>query len=383
MIHVNVALRRGEFTLEARFEAPEAGVVALFGRSGCGKTTLVNLISGLLRPERGRIEIGGETLLDTASGRCLAPEARHVGYVFQDARLFPHLSVAENLHYGLRRSRGRAHIIEYDEMVALLALAPLLDRRPHSLSGGERQRVGLGRALLAQPRVLLLDEPLASLDAARREEVLPYLEALRLRLALPMIYVSHAFDEVLRLATHLVVLEAGRVVAQGSPNDVSLEPALTAIVGAAAAGAVLEGQVFEADGATGLARVRVGHAGELRLRASGMAAGARLRVQVLARDVILSDRAPAGLSVRNALHGHVVSLEPQGEDACRALVDIGGAQIVAHLTRDAVAELRLHAGGEVWALVKTVSLRSQVFPLDTRAPAPATKPVTVSAHEQG
>ena len=187
MIHVDVAMRRGDFSLDARFTTPEAGVVALFGRSGCGKTTLVNLISGLLRPDRGRIDIGGETLLDTASGRCLAPEQRRVGYVFQDARLFPHLSVAANLAYGLKRSRGRAHVIEYDDVVSLLALAPLLARRPHSLSGGERQRVGLGRALLAQPRLLLLDEPLASLDAARREEVLPYLEALRLRLSLPMI----------------------------------------------------------------------------------------------------------------------------------------------------------------------------------------------------
>ncbi|MGE0582613.1 MAG: molybdenum ABC transporter ATP-binding protein [Steroidobacteraceae bacterium] len=362
MIHVDVALRRGDFTLDARFETPQAGVVALFGRSGCGKTTLVNLISGLLRPERGRIEIGGEILLDTAGGRCLAPEARQVGYVFQDARLFPHLSVAANLAYGLRRSRGRAHVIEYDEVIALLALAPLLERRPHSLSGGERQRVGLGRALLAQPRLLLLDEPLASLDVARREEVLPYLEALRLRLSLPMIYVSHAFDEVLRLATHLVVLEAGRVVAQGPLTEASLDPALAAIVGSAAVGAVLDAQVLDRDGASGLVRVRVGHSGELRLRAHDLDAGARLRVQVLARDVILSDRPPVGLSVRNALRGHIVSIEPQGDEACRALVDLDGARIVAHVTRDAVSALQLRPGGEVWALVKAVSLRSHVFP---------------------
>ncbi len=362
MIHVDVALRRGDFTLDARFETPEAGVVALFGRSGCGKTTLVNLMSGLLRPDRGRIEIGGETLLDTASARCLAPEERHVGYVFQDARLFPHLSVAENLDYGLRRSRGRAHVIAYDDVIALLALGPLLDRRPYSLSGGERQRVALGRALLAQPRLLLLDEPLASLDAARREEVLPFLEALRLRLVLPMIYVSHAFDEVLRLATHLVVLEAGQVVAQGPLTEVSCDPALTAIVGPAAVGAVLDAQVLDSDAATGLTRVRVGRSGELRLRAAQVAAGARVRVQVLARDVILSDRAPEGLSVRNALRGHIVLIEPQGDEACRTLVDLDGAQVVAHVTRDAVAALRLRPGAEVWALVKAVSLRSHSFP---------------------
>ncbi|HQX48172.1 MAG TPA: molybdenum ABC transporter ATP-binding protein [Steroidobacteraceae bacterium] len=362
MIHVDVAMRRGDFSLDARFETPEAGVVALFGRSGCGKTTLVNLISGLLRPERGRIDIGGETLLDTASGRSLAPERRRVGYVFQDARLFPHLTVAENLAFGLRRVRGRPHIIEYDDVVALLALAPLVDRRPHSLSGGERQRVGLGRALLAQPRLLLLDEPLASLDVARREEVLPYLEALRLRLALPMIYVSHAFDEVLRLATHLVVLEAGRVVAQGSLTDVSLDPALTAIVGPAAAGAVLDAQVLEGDAATGLTRVRVGRSGELRLRAPNLPSGSQVRVQVLARDVILSDRAPVGLSVRNALRGHIVSIDPHGDEACRTLIDLDGARIVAHVTRDAVSALQLRPGGEVWTLMKAVSLRSHAFP---------------------
>ena len=362
MIHVDVAMRRGDFSLDARFTTPEAGVVALFGRSGCGKTTLVNLISGLLRPDRGRIDIGGETLLDTASGRCLAPEQRRIGYVFQDARLFPHLSVAANLAYGLKRSRGRAHVIEYDDVVSLLALAPLLARRPHSLSGGERQRVGLGRALLAQPRLLLLDEPLASLDAARREEVLPYLEALRLRLSLPMIYVSHAFDEVLRLATHLVVLEAGRIVAQGPLGEASLDPALTAIVGPAAVGAILDARVLDGDAATGLTRVQVGRSGTLRLRAPGLVAGAQVRVQVLARDVILSDRAPVGLSVRNALRGHIVSIESQGDEVCRTLLDLDGARIVAHVTSDAATALQLRPGGEVWALVKSVSLRGHAFP---------------------
>lgn len=362
MIHVDVALRRGDFALEARFETPEAGVVALFGRSGCGKTTLVNLIGGLLRPDRGRIDIGGERLLDTQGGIWIEPEKRHVGYVFQDARLFPHLTVGENLGYGMRRSRGRAPVADYDAIVALLALGPLLRRRPHSLSGGERQRVALGRALLAQPRLLLLDEPLASLDAARREEVLPYLEALRLRLALPMIYVSHAFDEVLRLATHLVVLDAGRVVAQGPLAEVSLDASLTAIVGPTAAGAVLDGKVLDRDAAAGLTRVRVGRGGDLRLHAPDVPPGARVRVQVLARDVILSDRPPAGLSVRNALHGRIVSIEAQGDESCRTLVDLDGARIVAHVTRDAVAALALRPGSEVWALVKSVSLRSHSFP---------------------
>ncbi|MBV6424336.1 MAG: Vitamin B12 import ATP-binding protein BtuD [Steroidobacteraceae bacterium] len=364
MIHVDVALRRGAFQLDARFEAPEAGVVALFGRSGCGKTTLVNIIGGLLRPDRGRIAIGDEVLLDTAAGRCVPAEGRGIGYVFQDARLFPHLTVAANMRYGLARARGRSQAIGFDELVTLLALEPLLERRPWSLSGGERQRVALARALLAQPRLLLLDEPLASLDAARREEVLPYLEALRLRLRLPMIYVSHAFDEVLRLATHLVVLDAGRVAAAGPLSDASLDPALTSIVGPTAVGAVLDGHVLARDPDTGLTRVRVAREGELRVHTASARAGERLRVQVLARDVILSDRPPEGLSVRNALRGRIVTIDPLPDDVRRALIDLDGARVVAHITRDAVAALSLRPGAEVWALVKAVSLRSHAFPAE-------------------
>lgn len=362
MIRVAACLRRGSFTLDAGFDVPEAGVVALFGRSGCGKTTLVNIIGGLLTPDTGHIDIGGAVLLDTATGRNVAPEDRGVGYVFQDARLFPHLTVADNLDYGLRRTRGRSRGITRDEVIALLALQDLLARRPHTLSGGERQRVALGRALLAQPRLLLLDEPLASLDAARREEVLPYLEALRTRLAMPMIYVSHAFDEVLRLGTHLVVLDSGRVVAQGALADVSLDPALTAIVGPAAVGAVLDGRVVEVDAARGLARVAIGDHGELRVGAAGTAPGMALRVQVLARDVILSNRPPEGLSVRNALRGRVSTIGVESDDTRRVLVDLPGAGIVAYVTRDAIEALRLAPGSETWVIVKAVSLRSHPLP---------------------
>ena len=316
----------------------------------------MNLIAGLLRPDRGRLDIGGETLLDTAAGRDFAPEDRHVGYVFQDARLFPHLTVAANLDFGLKRSRGRQRVIEYDEVVTLLALAPLLHRRPHSLSGGERQRVGLGRALLAQPRLWLSTASPASMRGRGSAALSRGTAAAP---SLPMIYVSHAFERC--CATHLVVLETGRVVSRPA-HRVSLDPTLTAIVGPAAVGAVLDAEVLERDAASGLTRVRVGRSGELKLRAPDAVPGAHVRVQVLARDVILSDRAPAGLSVRNALRGRVVSIDPQGDEACRTLVDLGGARIVAHVTRDAVAALVLRPGGEVWALVKTVSLRSLPFP---------------------
>ena len=225
MLHVSVLKKRDGFTLRAEFAVPTPGIVALFGRSGCGKTTLVNVISGLLEADEAHIRLDDVVLADTRAGTVVPVEHRRIGYVFQDARLFPHFSVRGNLRYGLKRARGK-QVIAFDEVVGLLGLERLLDRRPHQLSGGERQRVGLGRALLSQPRLLLLDEPLASLDVARREEVLPYLEALRDRLSLPMVYVSHQFEEVLQLATHVVLMESGQVIAQGSLSEVSLRPEL-------------------------------------------------------------------------------------------------------------------------------------------------------------
>jgi len=249
MLKVRIAKRRDRFALNAQFEVPTPGVVALFGRSGCGKTTAVNIISGLLAADSAYIELNGHVLTDTTAGIAIPPEQRRIGYVFQDGRLFPHMSVLRNLEYGLERTRasqlthgtlsargssaGLASrlAITVDQIVSLLGLEQLLRRQPYQLSGGERQRVSLGRALLSQPALLLLDEPLAALDAARREEVLPYLERLRDNLSIPMVYVSHQFEEVLQLATHVVLMDAGHVVAQGPLSQVSLVPQLRAIVG--------------------------------------------------------------------------------------------------------------------------------------------------------
>jgi molybdate transport system ATP-binding protein len=209
MLSVKVLKQRAAFALDVAFEAPTPGIIALFGRSGSGKTTLIDIIAGLLAPDAANVRLDELVLIDSAAHVALAAERRRIGYVFQNARLFPHLSVRGNLLYGKKRAPP-PHPIGFDDVVALLGLAPLLVRRPHTLSGGERQRVALGRALLAQPRLLLLDEPLAGLDAPRRTEVLPYLEALRDQLSIPMIYVSHQFDEVLRLANYLVPAESWR-----------------------------------------------------------------------------------------------------------------------------------------------------------------------------
>jgi molybdate transport system ATP-binding protein len=354
MLSINIEVARGDFQLNAAFEVATPGVIALFGRSGCGKTTLVNLLAGLLRAKRGRIALDGETWFDSTRGIEVPAEQRRVGYVFQDARLFPHYSVRGNLLYGSPRD-ARPAGRELDDVVGLLGLAPLLGRRPGSLSGGEKQRVAVGRALLSKPRLLLLDEPLASLDAARRDEVLPYLERLRDHYAIPMVLVSHQFEEVLRLATQLVVLDAGRVIATGDLGAVSLAPALRDIVGPEAVGAVLEGNVTHADAGEDLATVAIGTQNSVKVSARGLATGQRVRLQLLARDLILALGEPQGISVRNHLRGVVRAITPDG-GADLVEVDIGGATLLSRVTTAATRELALVPGMALWVLVKSVSV---------------------------
>jgi molybdate transport system ATP-binding protein len=357
MLKVAVAKKLGAFSLDVAFELPAPGVAALFGPSGCGKTTTVNVIAGLIAPDTGRVTLDGTVLVDTRQGVDVAAERRGIGYVFQDACLFPHLNVASNLKFALRRAPGR-HYVSLDEAVSLLDLGALMARRVHQLSGGERQRVAIGRALLSQPRLLLLDEPLAALDRERREEVLPYLESLRDRLAIPMVYVSHQFDEVLRLATHIVLIRSGTVVAQGGIGTISLDASLRTLVGPDAVGAVLDGVVIGEE--NGLTRVRLA-GGELKLQALGVAAGTALRVQLLARDLIVSTQVPHHLSVRNSLAGVITAvIDDAGSDLIA--IDIGGgAQLLARVTKAATRELALAPGLPAWALVKSVSLRGHSF----------------------
>ncbi|HTC53852.1 MAG TPA: molybdenum ABC transporter ATP-binding protein [Steroidobacteraceae bacterium] len=360
MLEVDVAKQRGAFSAQLSFRSATPGITALFGRSGCGKTTTVHMIAGLLRPDRGHIRIDDTVLFDAAQGIDVPAEQRGIGYVFQDARLFPHLRVRDNLRYGARRARGRAPRQSFDDVVELLGLASLLARRPAGLSGGERQRVAIGRALLAQPRLLLLDEPLAAIDVARRGELLPYLEHLRDRLNLPMVFVSHQFEEVMRLAGEMVVLKDGAVAGHGDVMAMSQSAAVRDIVGSESLGAVVEGLTEQLDEAAGLARIRVG-SGLLQVEAGQLRPGQRVRVQLLARDLILAVTPPVGLSVRNSLAGTIMRLEPDGERAWLVFTDIGNVTLMVRVTEDARSALALAVGQAAWVLVKAVSLRGHVF----------------------
>jgi molybdate transport system ATP-binding protein len=274
--------------------------------------------------------------------------------------LFPHLDVTANLRYGEHRAPPGARFVQFDHVVALLGLEGLLKRRAFELSGGERQRVALGRALLSQPRLMLLDEPFAALDAPRREEVLPYLERLRDQFAIPMVYVSHRFDEVLRLATHVVLMEQGRIAVQGSIETVSRHPAVRAIVGEDSIGAVLHGSIASSDPQTGLAAVRIGD-GMLHANLRDVAPGSQVRVHLLARDIILATQPVEGLSVRNRIQGTIARLVSEDQDTDLVDVDIGGQSVLARVTRAASSALALRTGMQVWVLIKSVSIRGHAF----------------------
>lgn len=365
MLAVRCAHRRDGFLLDVDLELPSPGVSALFGRSGAGKSTLVAILAGLIAPERGRITLDGEPLFDSDAATNVAPERRCVGHVFQDGRLFPHYDVRGNLHYGLRRAGGRSARIAFATVVELLGLEALLNRRVFQLSGGERQRVALGRALLAQPRLLLLDEPLASLDAARKEELLPYFERLRDELALPIVYVTHAFDEVIRLAQHVVVLEHGRAAVAADLATVCCSPVLHAITGSETTGSVLDGRVAHRDPAEALALVRSGDL-ELRVTLTSAQPGERVRLFIAADDVAIARNRPEAISVRNILRARVASVEA-GERSALVHLAVGSERLMARVTHSAIRELGLEPGTECFALFKAVAAQGRRFERRTEA----------------
>lgn len=352
---LTVAVRHAfpDFGLDASFEAP-AGVTALFGRSGSGKTTLVNAVAGLLRPDHGRVVLEDRILVDTEARRWLPAHRRRIGYVFQDGRLFPHLTVRQNLHYGQRWSQSKIEPAEERRIIDMLGIGPLLDRRPAPLSGGEKQRVALGRALLSSPQLLLMDEPLAALDDARKDEILPYLERLRDETAIPILYVSHSVAEVARLATTVVILTDGRVTSAGPAEQVMSDPHLAPLFGLREAGAILTAEIVRHHG-DGLTELRTS-GGALFLPALSAQAGTKVRVRVLAQDVMLARGRPDGLSALNIFSGTITSLR-EGKDAgVMARVKVGQDHILARITQRSARALALDVGVECHAIIKSVSI---------------------------
>ncbi len=349
-------------SLDVSFSAPQ-GVTALFGRSGSGKTTVVNAVAGLLRPDQGRITLGERVLFDSAARICLAPHRRRIGYVFQDARLFPHLSVRQNLLYGRwfarRRAPGGAARADFDQVVAMLGIGPLLERRPGLLSGGEKSRLALGRALLSDPELLLMDEPLAALDEARKAEILPYLERLRDNFAMPILYVSHAPTEVARLATTVVMLDGGRVSIAGPAHEVLAAPDGARGFGPREAGALITARVTDdhEDGLTRLESV----AGPLWLPGVSAAPGAKLRLHIPARDVMLALERPTGISALNILPGAISALSDSEGEGVLVRLDLGGEQLLARITRRSREALALAVGQRVFAVVKSVSVAPEAI----------------------
>jgi molybdate transport system ATP-binding protein len=339
--------------MDMAFEVASPGVTVLFGPSGAGKSTIILAAAGLLRPDVCRIEVDGNVMADTATGKWLPPERRRVGLVFQDARLFPHMSVATNLRFGMRRAPpGR---VTFDEVVDLLGIGALLRRRPHTLSGGERQRVAIGRALLARPHLLLMDEPLASLDSARKAEILPYLTRLKTALRLPILYVTHDLAEVARLADSLVLIDAGRVVGFGPLAEMAARADLPLALRDDAA-ALLHCRVAAHDPGRELSRLDAGGA-TFWVPLLDTPVGSASRIRVLAREVILAGKPPESISLHNVIAGTVRRIA--ADPARRAvMVEIALAEgaLLARVTPDAIDRLALSLGCPVLALIKSTSI---------------------------
>lgn len=353
-LSVAVELEQGAFHLDAAFTCGE-GITALFGQSGAGKTTLVNAIAGLVRPRMGRITLDGETLFDAGQGIHVPARKRRFGYVFQEGRLFPHLTVRQNLTFSRMFQPVKQSAAELDHIVELLGLRELLERRPGDLSGGEKQRVALGRALLAGPRVLLMDEPLASLDAHRRDEILRYIELLRDEVRIPIIYVSHSVEEVVRLADTVVLISSGRVAAVGGVEQVMGRPDLRPAAGVFEGGAVIDARVVEQDMQYDLATLAF-DGGTLAVTNLDALVGEHVRVRVRARDVSIALDPPSRISIQNVLHGKISAIGVERGGIVDVSISVGTVMLRSRITKRAAQRLALAPGLEVYALIKAVSL---------------------------
>jgi molybdate transport system ATP-binding protein len=354
MLELDVRRRQGDFNLDVRLSAGP-GVTALYGRSGSGKTSVINMVAGLSRPDAGSITVDGRRLFDSAARIDLPPEARRLGYVFQEHRLFPHLSVKGNLEFGRNLLPAAERTQSFDQVVELLGIEHLLDRRPAKLSGGEKQRVAIGRALLASPRILLMDEPLAALDPARKAEVLPFIGHLARRLSVPILYVSHSMDEVLRLADTLALMDEGRVVAAGSLETLMGDPGLRPLTGRYEAGAVIAATVASHDSGYGVSRLAF-DGGTLIVGRTDLPVGSRVRVRIHAREIAIAIEPPERVSIRNVLPAIVVSVAAADPYMLDVVLACGATRLWVQITALAQAQLNLVPGMRVHALVKALTV---------------------------
>lgn len=353
-IEITLSLKRSGFSLETDLRLPGSGITVLFGPSGSGKTTVLRCVAGL-ETALGRVRIGQQHWQDSAQGIHVPTWQREVGYVFQEASLFEHLNVEQNLRFGIKRVKKPQAARHLSEAIELLGIGHLLGRQPGRLSGGERQRVAIARALALEPRLLLLDEPLASLDQARREEILPWLERLHVNLQIPMLYVTHAMPELTRLADHVVVLQQGTVQLQGSTAKVLADPGFAMTMGAQA-GAVLQANVTGHDEPFHLTRLSCA-AGDLWVSHPCLALGRSVRVHVHANDISLAMHEPRDTSVQNRLTGVIQTISPDVHPAHRMVVlSCDGQPLLARVTARALQEMRLTVGDRVWCLIKSVAL---------------------------
>ncbi len=351
------SLQRKDFSLSTAFEVESRGITGIYGASGAGKTTLLRCVAGLEPRVRGQLFVDDVCWQDSALGVFMPPELREIGYVFQDGRLFSHLSVERNLFYGYRRRGGRASRIDPDQIMDLLGLKPLLGRMPRALSGGEQQRVAIGRALLCAPRLVLMDEPLANLDQARKEEILPFLDRIHGALSLPMLYVSHSLYEITRLCDQLVLMEQGAVLAAGDLNQVLTRPDLP-LIDSDEAVAVVNAQVLQHDLLYQLTELELLNGGTLWVSAKAGMIGETVRLRILARDVSLSLDLPSESTILNVLPTRIEALSAlPGSPFCSAVLRVGEQRIMARMTRKSRDRLSLTEGMRVFAQVKGVAIQ--------------------------
>lgn len=354
MLEIKVKKSLGNFNVDVAFSTGTVGVTALFGRSGAGKTSVINMVASLFPPDEGLIEVNGRKLFDSDRSINLPPEKRRCGYVFQDGRLFPHLTVKANLTYGMRLVPRTERHVSYDQVVDLLGIGHLLARRPAKLSGGEKQRVAVGRALLTSPSILLMDEPLASLDSARKGEVLPFIARLPRELSVPILYVTHSWGEILSLADTVVLLEAGNVVAKGDLEELMSRFDLQHFAGPFDAGVVLGTVVEQHENAGGLTSLRFA-GGILKVPLFDVPIGDRVRVRIRSRDVAISLIRPDKISVQNVFPATVEQIVETPESLVDVRLNIG-CPLISRITPAATADLKLTPGQQVFALVKSVAI---------------------------